>query len=104
MIIVDNGFIKTLDNNTGITFGADFFFGKGSVFLPVGMQWNFFLSTQWSVFGEPGVGFATKGKVGDIDAAHPLLSVGGRYHFNETVALTMRIGYPAASVGVSFLF
>ena len=30
--------------------------------------------------------------------------VGGRFHFNDSVALTMRLGYPAFSLGVSFLF
>jgi hypothetical protein len=30
--------------------------------------------------------------------------VGGRYHFNETVALTMRLGYPdILTFGVSFM-
>jgi hypothetical protein len=27
---------------------------------------------------------------------------GGRFHFNDNVALTLRVGYPAISVGVSF--
>jgi hypothetical protein len=33
----------------------------------------------------------------------PALYVGGRYHFSESVALTMRLGFPTVSVGVSFL-
>ena len=28
---------------------------------------------------------------------------GGRFHFNDTVALTLRLGYPTLSFGVSFL-
>jgi hypothetical protein len=27
---------------------------------------------------------------------------GARYHFSEKVALTMRVGWPSVSVGVSF--
>jgi hypothetical protein len=27
---------------------------------------------------------------------------GGRYHFTDKIALTMRAGYPAFSIGVSF--
>jgi len=99
IIIVDNGFIKSINNSVGISFGADFFFGRGRLYFPVAMQWNFWLSTHWSVFGEPGISFTTKDN--DID---PVLMVGGRYHFTEKIALTMRIGYPAFSVGASFMF
>jgi hypothetical protein len=30
------------------------------------------------------------------------LWVGGRFHFNDKISLTMRIGYPDFSFGVSF--
>ena len=99
VVIVQNGFVSSINNSVGITFGADFFFHRSRIYFPVAMQWNFWLTTHWSVFGEPGISFTTKDN--DID---PILMVGGRYHFTEKVALTMRIGYPAASVGVSFLF
>lgn len=101
IILVDNGFVKTINNSVGIGFGGDVFFGRGTVFVPVVMQWNFWLTTHWSVFGEPGVGFALNQFKGR-DLAHPVIDLGGRYHFNEKISLTMRIGYPAASVGVSF--
>ena len=29
-------------------------------------------------------------------------AAGGRYHFSDKVALTMRVGYPFVSVGISF--
>jgi hypothetical protein len=101
VIIVDNGFVKSINNSVGITFGADFFFGSSTLFFPVAMQWNFWLTTHWSVFGEPGIGFSANGDRGASNI-HPILSVGGRYHFNEKISLTMRIGYPAFSVGASF--
>jgi hypothetical protein len=102
VIIVDNGFVKEINNSVGISFGADFFFPETTVFVPVAMQWNFWLSTHWSVFGEPGIGLAPNHYI-HRDLLSPILMVGGRYHFNDKVALTMRIGYPAISVGVSFL-
>jgi hypothetical protein len=63
------------------------------------MQWNFWLSRNWSVFGEPGglVDFGDKTRV------HPAFYAGGRFHFTDRVTLTMRVGHPTASVGVSFL-
>ncbi len=128
--IVDNGFVKSINNSVGISFGLDWLryggcyyryrgrdYGCGaSVFVfPVAMQWNFWLTEKWSVFGEPGLfiyhgvydddycngvegpcGYATRTSV------RPALYLGGRFHFNDTVALTMRIGYPTFSIGVSF--
>jgi hypothetical protein len=101
IIIVDNGFVKSINNSVGIGFGGDIFFGRGTLFIPVVMQWNFWLTTHWSVFGEPGIGFAANARGRDL--LHPILMVGGRYHFNDKISLTLRIGYPAFSVGASFL-
>jgi hypothetical protein len=102
-VLVDNGFIKSLNDSVGITFGGDVFFGdKGTLFLPVAMQWNFWLTPRWSVFGEPGVALAAKKFELKDDVFHPIFMAGGRYHLSETVSLTLRAGYPGASVGVSF--
>ncbi len=101
IVIVDNGFVKTINNSVGIGFGGDVFAGRGTVFVPVVMQWNFWLTTHWSVFGEPGVGFALNPFKGR-DLAHPVIDLGGRYHFSDKIALTLRVGYPAVSVGASF--
>jgi hypothetical protein len=97
--IVDHGFIKKLNDSVGISFGADLFFRDTTIYIPVAMQWNFWLTEHWSVFGEPGVGFVANGGRGVV---HPAFSLGGRYHFNERISLTMRIGYPAFAIGASF--
>ena len=62
VIIVDNGFVPSINNSVGISFGGDIFAGRGTLFLPVAMQWNFWLSPHWSVFGEPGLGFAVESR------------------------------------------
>lgn len=136
--IVQNGFIPTINNSVAISFGADIlrysgcYYG-GTVFatgndlgcgatyflFPVTMQWNFWLSPRWSVFGEPGLyiyhatfdSFCDKLKGNAFLAcAEPTHTgvgfaayAGGRFHFNDTVALTLRLGYPTVSLGVSFL-
>jgi hypothetical protein len=64
------------------------------------MQWNFWLSENWSVFGEPG-GLIDFDK--DKLKPKPAFYAGGRFHFSDDVTLTMRVGHPTASVGVSFL-
>jgi hypothetical protein len=135
--LVHNGFVSTINNNVAIGFGLDwihyngcyrgYYFVNGycsdlnSFVLPVVLQWNFFLSTHWSVFGEPGLALTYASYQGDClaydNAGRPIgpscpstlnvepfvFFVGGRYHFSESVALTMRVGYPYFSVGASFM-
>lgn len=97
--VLQNGFVKTINNSIGVTFGLDY--ADKGVWVPVAMQWNFWLSRHWSVFGEPGVVFRA-GQHND-HLAWLGLWAGGRYHFTDRIALTMRVGSPTLSVGVSFL-
>jgi hypothetical protein len=126
--ILHNGFIPKINNSVAIGFGIDFVrYGRGDFcrqdrplsdcdnivrqnsfnefYFPVVLQWNFFLSRNWSVFGEPGVALNYHSWDGpsDLDLAPIIMFIGGRWHFSDRVTLTMRIGYPAFSVGVSFL-
>lgn len=103
VIVADRGFIPSINNSVGVTFGADVYLSHGTVVLPVAMQWNFWLTTHWSVFGEPGLLLALNRENGR-NLVHPLFDAGGRYHFNDRVALTLRVGYPSISVGASILF
>jgi hypothetical protein len=70
-------------------------------FVPLTMQWNFWLTPQWSVFGEPGVSlywfnFRSLG-------VSPALFVGARFQLSDVLSITVRLGYPTLSLGVSFL-
>ena len=95
---ITNGFIKGINDSVGEGVGIDIG-TDGRVLLPVVMQWNFWLSTHWSVFGEPGLAIGS----GPRTNLWPAFYAGGRFHFTDRIALTMRIGYPDISVGVSFL-
>jgi hypothetical protein len=121
--IVDNGFVSTINNSVAISFGLDLVHYDGCwyrgdcqanyIHLPVVMQWNFYVASRWSVFGEPGlviyhgffddcppdVGCPGRPRVTSIE---PALYLGGRYYFNDKMSLTMRIGFPSISVGISF--
>ena len=122
--IVRDGFIKSIDDNVAIGFGLDwlhysdcYFNGPCSanyVMFPVAMQWNFFFTRRWSAFGEPGLfvykgfieGCGSPGCQGEEPTSfgvRPAIAVGGRYHFNDYITLTVRLGYPAISAGVSLL-
>ena len=117
--IIDNGFISKINNTVGIGFGADWLFygdvchtnnsrvrvcDKNDRFVfPVVMQWNFWLSRNWSVFGEPGLAFDIRDDKDNKLRLDPFVFyAGGRFHFNDSVALTMRAGWPTFSVGASF--
>lgn len=120
MPLCKNCFIPKINNNVAISFGADlafypfydagFGFAPTYLFLPVAMQWNFFVAKKWSVAAEPGLtpwfglyGWNNCGGGCHDWAFWPSFSVVGRYHFNDKVALTMRAGFPEFfNIGVSF--
>jgi hypothetical protein len=97
--LATHGFIDGVNDSVGLGFGADW--TRDTTWVPVVMQWNFWLSEHWSVFGEPGVALRMRD---DFEDRGPDFTIygGGRYRFGRAAALTMRIGHPAASVGVSF--
>jgi hypothetical protein len=98
---IADGFIPTLDDSVGVGVGLDFAPDRNRVLVPIVMQWNFWLSTHWSVFGEPGFAIVSGPTPRSFDPF--IFYGGGRYLFTPNIALTMRIGYPDISVGVSFL-
>jgi hypothetical protein len=91
--------------------GAGCYAGVSADFfqIPVVLQWNFYVAKKWSVFGEPGI-YVWHGNYGSgpcYNAAGvlvpcsfsdtgvgPAFWVGARFHFSDTLALTMRLGYP----------
>ncbi|MBM4363795.1 MAG: hypothetical protein FJ104_14030, partial [Deltaproteobacteria bacterium] len=61
-VVVDNGFIETINNSVGVGVGLDLLFyddgrcgprhrdcGGAGAIVPLVMQWNFFLHPRWSV-------------------------------------------------------
>jgi len=106
--LADPFFIPRINNTIGITFGLDLtncrycsYRDDYAVWSPVGLQWNFFLTRKWSVFAEfggiiRGDGFFRRTYL------DPAVWIGGRYHFNDKIALTMRAGVPWVSIGISF--
>jgi hypothetical protein len=123
--LVSNGFVPTINNSIAVTFGFDWVHygqcwyagdcGANYFDLPIAMQWNFFVAQRFSVFGEPGA-VIYFGSYPDCPlqpnlcpssrpptaGVEPALFLGGRYHLNDEIALTVRIGFPSFSFGVSF--
>lgn len=129
--IGDNLFLKNINNSVGVGVGLDWTSLRGcrgyrdtngndyncdriNVFtVPVVMQWSFYLTQSWSVFGEPGLILTHWGsdpchdlpgvRCSDDNWMKPTLFVGGRWHFSPNTTLTMRVGWPNWSVGVSWM-
>ncbi|MGE0328841.1 MAG: hypothetical protein AB7K71_37060 [Polyangiaceae bacterium] len=139
---LDNGPISSINNNMAIGVGLDLTFGSNDcgwywrdrgvpwddrydcsvteVWVPVVLQWNFFLTDIISVFGEPGLAFAHRsydwhwycnnvnGEVCDYSGTRNDLEFvfwgGARFQFSDTVGLTVRLGSPYVSIGANFLF
>ena len=72
------------------------------LWIPVVMQWNFWLHKKWSVFGEPGIALRLD-DMDELGVSPFVLFAGGRYHVSDEFTLTLRLGYPAFSFGASFL-
>jgi hypothetical protein len=141
--LTHDGFVPTINNSVAIGLGLDWvhysatgcmydprfpnncfgfgYYASADFFqFPVVMQWNFYLTEHWSVFGEPGLyiyhgvysapnypcngpGLPPCGYYGSDTSVSPAFWVGARYRFGDAMALTMRLGYPdLLTFGVSF--
>lgn len=94
------GFIRNINDSVGLGVGIDW--THDNAYVPVVMQWNFWLSRYWSVFAEPGVAAHFTDRFGKTRPDFTLYG-GARLRFAERVTLTLRAGYPALSAGLSFL-
>jgi hypothetical protein len=106
--LVDNGFVKSINNNVALGLGIDWaHYGTNSnvVWVPVVMQWNFFLTDVVTVFGEPGIAIrAASGGNQTHWHADGVLQLGAKFMFSRNVGLTLRAGYPYFSLGLSLMF
>jgi hypothetical protein len=123
--IVPDGFIGgKVRDELALSFGADLFFAPtywgdsgyygGAYVVPIGVaQWNFYLGERWSVFPEAGiavhVGIEHDGWYDRHGRSYPWLyptpdlGIGARCHFNDRVALLLRISTPGGlQAGVTF--
>jgi hypothetical protein len=77
------------------------------LWLPVVMQWNFWLAKRWSAFGEVGAALRFQ-DMKDVEFSPIISWAGGRFHVNDNTTLTLRLGLPFVltpyiTFGVSFL-
>jgi hypothetical protein len=100
--IVPSGLLDTANDELALSPGADLSFGGDSVGvgIPVALQWNFYLTRDWSVFPELGLAVFFSDDDADFDI---LVALGARYHMSLRNALFLRIGWPfGLQFGVTF--
>ena len=128
--VMDPGFIKGINDTVAISAGLDLFFLNDCYYrnetncsatnftVPVVLQWNFYVAPHISVFGEPGIALQFYNfdncpagiRCDEPSRTHfvPFVLYGGmRYHFNDKIAITPRLGFDNygafyLSFGVSF--
>lgn len=131
--IIDNGPIPNINNTLAFTTGLDLGFftadcvdcSAWQIWAPVAAQWNFYFSPELAAFGELGLALQYfNATVADVPAnmvcvtgdpavrcedfdgvnVQPVVWVGGRYLPTDTLAFTLRLGFPSLNIGASFLF
>ncbi len=133
--VIQDGPVKTINNNLAISFGLDWaHFGNcgpynndicsaNDFWVPIVVQWNFFLSDVVSVFPELGlaVQHSSLSWNGPVpggcqrvngynvcvgDSSHtdlqPVLWLGARFTLARSFALTVRLGTPSLLLGAAF--
>lgn len=114
--LLDNGFIASLNNAIYLTFGGDLYL-TGSYYrddigvgvgLPITGRWQFNFNDRWSAYAEVGANIYLHsdwfefGVPGNAALDWYIAALGGKYHFNPDMSLTLRLGAPYAAVGLDF--
>ncbi len=121
--IVQNGFVPSLDNAVYLNFGFDFYYvddfwchGLGcdrayrfAMGFPIALHWEFYFNDTWSAFAELGLqvylppSFFHRGSFDyrEDAGAWVIAAVGGSLHLGEVLALTLRVGNPYISFGIT---
>ena len=121
--ILQDGPVSSINNNLAISFGLDWAYfpscraygdrcSEHDFWVPVTVQWNFFLTSVVSLFPEFGLGF--RDAVFDYDACdgrgcrssslevHPVLWFGARFTLARNFAIVTRLGTPSLQLGAAF--
>lgn len=106
--LVGNGFVKTINNDVALGFGADWaHYGGGGanvLWFPIVMQWNFHVTDVITIFGEPGGALRSVSSRSRTELhADGVLQAGAKFMFSRYVGLTLRAGYPYFSAGLTLL-
>lgn len=139
--LIQNGPISSINDSLAITFGLDWLhfaydrdygcrdlpgptcddygYSADAFWVPVAVQWNFFVHRRISVFGELGLAVAHErwswarpcpggpGAFCDYHDSHTSFAElvfypGARFMLSDNFGLTVRVGFPHVTLGASF--
>lgn len=128
-ILMDPGFVSSINNTAGIGVGLDYINFDDHCFrrgrddeycvdggtlwnIPVVAHWRFWFTRSWSAFAELGLVFQFYNRDRDDDRYDDDdrdidlgLFLGGSYNFSDSIGLTLRIGsHSDLSLGLSIFF
>jgi hypothetical protein len=99
----------------GVLNGPGWDCSGNQIHVPIVAQWNFFFTPVISLFGEAGFGIQhVSYDVGCVNVngafcgsrnstdLEGIFAVGPRFHVGDAIAITLRLGIPYMSAGVSF--
>lgn len=121
--LVENGFVESINNAVYLNFGVDFYwirwrcrnmgcqdwdYNVGFGF-PITLHWEFYFTDNWSAFAEIGGQLFIHPRWisdGSFEWREPgawfVWTIGGSFHVNEWFLLTLRVGSPYISFGITF--
>lgn len=106
--VLSEGIIAGTDDDLRVSLGADlvwFFNHEGFGLYPVvALQWNFYLSPEWSIFPEVGMVLLFGEREHNWRTfVAPTVGFGVRWHWNESNALLIRLTWPTGlQLGIVF--
>lgn len=107
--LVHDGFIRPVNDEFGLDFGADTVFFTGyrnpfGLWIPVSVLWTFHFTDTFAAYVKAGV--ALRFWPGDSLPFYPdfVGAVGLNWMFARNVGLRVEAGYPGLKVGVLFAF
>ena len=105
--LVTNGFVRSINNSVVLGLGIDMaHYGPSSnvLWVPVVMQWNFYIIEAITVFGEPGGALRAVSAHGQTEwHIDGVVQAGAKFMLTRQIGLTIRAGYPYFSAGLTFL-
>lgn len=127
--VADNTLVKSIDDELSVGIGIDVVrygaykpintsskpgLGVLALYVPVSLQWNFWLGSRATFFLEPTLIYRYASYIDDCANAYgsacaertrflPSGALGMRFRFADHVGLTIRAGWPMANLGLTWL-
>jgi hypothetical protein len=107
--LVKEGFIRPVNDEFGLDFGADAIFFPGyangiAFFVPVSVLWTFHFTQSFAAYVK--VGAALRIWPGYAQSIYPDLvtGIGLNWMFSKSIGLRAEVGYPGVKIGVLVAF